>query len=94
MLLPVNPLAAATPQLSPLCRRLDMCLATPMQVTKLDPHKAQVASKNHTHWVNIDLLKDIKKGDWLLVHGDMAIQRLDRKTASEMMELQKKMDNV
>lgn len=69
-----------------------MCIAIPMQVIALRGRKAQVQGQDHTHWVDTQLLAGLKKGDWLLGHGDLAIQKLDKKTALEMIGLQKKIN--
>lgn len=64
-----------------------MCLATPMKVTKINGNKAVVESGSHSHEVNIDLLKDARIGDFILVHGDMAINKVAPEDAKKILEM-------
>ena len=66
-----------------------MCLATPMRIISLGKRKARVESERHLHTVDISLLPKLKKGDWLIAHGDIAIQKLNAKSAKEILEILK-----
>lgn len=63
-----------------------MCLATPMRIERMNGSKAVVESGDHVHEVNIDLLKDAKIGDYILVHGDMAINKVAEEDAKKIAE--------
>lgn len=71
-----------------------MCLATPSKVIKIEHNKAVVESGNpaspagrHTHQVNLDLLKDVKIGDYLLIHGELAIQKVPETEAKKIIKM-------
>lgn len=64
-----------------------MCLATPMKISKINGNKAVVELESHSHEVNIDLLKDARIGDFILVHGDMAINKVSKEEAEKILEI-------
>lgn len=64
-----------------------MCLAIPLKVIKKEGQWATVKSENHTHRANLSLLKNIKIGDYLLVHDDLAINKLSKKEALKILKL-------
>lgn len=50
--------------------------------SRLPPH-----GFNHTHRVYLGLLKGVEPGDFLLVHGDMAINRIEKDDAETVLRL-------
>jgi len=64
-----------------------MCLATPCKVIKIEKDWATVKSPDHSHRVNICLLKNVKIGDYLLVHGEMALNKLSKSEAEKILKL-------
>ena len=65
-----------------------MCLATVAKVIKVD-------RKDETAWVDfggvrrqisIDILPDVKVGDYVLVHTGFAIEKVDEERAKEMLK--------
>ena len=68
-----------------------MCLAVPSKVIKINGEWADVQSLNHTHKANINLLKNknINLGDYLLVHGDLAIQKVSKNEALKILKMVK-----
>lgn len=64
-----------------------MCLATPIKVIKIKNQWADVSSGNHRHQVNLSLLKNVKIGDYLLIHNDLAIKKLPKKEAEEILKM-------
>jgi len=68
-----------------------MCLATPMKIMKIKKdNKAVVGSNNHHHEIDLSLIKKPKVGDYVLAHGDMAINKLPKKEAEKILKLIKK----
>jgi len=57
-----------------------------MRIDKINGNKAVVDSGGHNHEVNIDLLKNVKIGDYILVHGDMAINKVAEEDAKKIAE--------
>lgn len=56
-----------------------------MKVIKIEGKKALVGNKNHSHSVDLSLLKDVKTGDYLLVHGEMAINVVAKDDAEKIL---------
>lgn len=67
-----------------------MCLATPMKILRIDGQKALVGSKNHKHTVDLSLIKTPKVGEYILAHGDLAINKIPLQEAEKILKLIKK----
>jgi len=70
-----------------------MCLAIPSKVTKIEKDWATVESDGHTHKANLSLLKDVKIGDYLLVHADLALNKVEEKEAKRILKMIKNLNN-
>ena len=66
-----------------------MCLAIPMQITKIDGFNAHCVVKGIERDVSLFLLQDeaIKAGDHLLIHVGYAIQKISEAEALSTWEL-------
>lgn len=64
-----------------------MCLGIPMKIIKIDNEFAEVESGRLIRKINIQMLKGIKVGDYVLVHAGFAIQRVDPDKAKETLKL-------
>ncbi|UOA08196.1 HypC/HybG/HupF family hydrogenase formation chaperone [Methylobacter sp. S3L5C] len=66
-----------------------MCLAVPMQITKIDGFNAHCVAKGIERDVSLFLLQDetIKTGDYLLIHVGYAIQKISVEEALSTWEL-------
>lgn len=66
-----------------------MCLAVPMQITKIDGYNAHCIAKGIERDVSLFLLQDeaVKEGDYLLIHVGYAIQRISEVEALSTWEL-------
>jgi hydrogenase expression/formation protein HypC len=64
-----------------------MCLAIPMRVRKISQDFAQVESAKVVRQVNIQLLPELKAGDYVIVHAGFAIERLDPQQAKETLRI-------
>ena len=66
-----------------------MCLAVPMQVTRLDGFDARCSARGVERDVSLFLLQgeDITVGDYVLIHVGYAIQKLSAEQARETWEL-------
>lgn len=60
-----------------------MCLATPIQVERIQDGFAY-SDKSR---ISIQLLKDVKKGDWILAHDKLAIAVLSESEAKTILSL-------
>ena len=61
-----------------------MCLATPVKIKKLKDNRATLEDGKV---VNLSLVSDAKAGDWLLCHGDLAINKIEKEEAQEILKL-------
>jgi len=64
-----------------------MCLATPAKIIKIKGRFAEVDDGNSKKKVHLALIKKPKIGDYLLVHTNLAISKLDNKEAKEIIKL-------
>jgi hydrogenase expression/formation protein HypC len=66
-----------------------MCLAIPGKVESVDFPFATVDFNGTKKKVRIDLLDDLKVGDYVLVHVGFAIQRMDEEDVKELEKIWK-----
>lgn len=64
-----------------------MCLATPAKIIKIKGRFAEVDDGHSKKKVHLALIKNPKIGDFLLVHTNLAISKLDKKEADEIINL-------
>ncbi len=64
-----------------------MCLAIPAEIIEIDWPYAVVNLKGAKRKVRIDLLDDVRTGDYVLVHVGLAIQKVSKKEVEELEEL-------
>jgi hydrogenase expression/formation protein HypC len=69
-----------------------MCIAVPMQILKIEGDKGLVEIGGVKREVGLQLMKNIKLGDYVIVHAGFAIQQLDEKDALETLALFKEME--
>ncbi len=71
-----------------------MCLAVPLQIVKIEKNFAIAKAGTLRRKINIEMLDNLKKGDYCLVHAGFAIQKLDKAAAKETLAILKNMNNV
>lgn len=64
-----------------------MCLAIPMQVKKIKGDFAEVETGRLRREINIQMLPQVKIGDYVIVHAGFAIQKIDPERAKETLRL-------
>ena len=64
-----------------------MCLATPVKLKKIEKDFGFVENGGTEVKVSLSLISKPKVGDWLLIHGGLAINKLDDKQAKEILKL-------
>jgi len=64
-----------------------MCLATPMKIKEIKGEKAVVESGDHNHVIDLSLIKDPKVGDYVLAHGNMAINKVSQEEAKKIFKI-------
>ncbi len=71
-----------------------MCLAIPMRIVEIRGEKGVVEAGGVKREVGLQLLKDFKIGDYVIVHAGFAIEILDEKEAEETIALFKEMESL
>ncbi len=62
-----------------------MCLATPLKIIKVISSEEAIAEFNGiSKSIDISLLKNLKSGDYILVHEGLGIQKMDKESAGEI----------
>ncbi|MBC7110381.1 MAG: HypC/HybG/HupF family hydrogenase formation chaperone [Archaeoglobi archaeon] len=64
-----------------------MCLAIPAKIIEINGKEALVDYGELKQKIRLDLLEDVKVGDYVLVHVGYAIQKLDEKEAEETLRI-------
>lgn len=64
-----------------------MCLGIPMEIVEIKDNLGMARSEGLRRQVNIQFLKDLKVGDFVIIHAGFAIEKLDRKKAKETLGL-------
>ena len=58
-----------------------------MKVEKIQGAMAEVSAGEMSMMVSVQLLSSVKKGDYVLVHAGIAIEKVDKKQADELLSL-------
>jgi len=58
-----------------------------MKVMAIEGNTATAEFGTVIREVNIELLEDVRKGDYIIVHAGIAIEKLDEDEAERMLEL-------
>jgi len=64
-----------------------MCLAVPMKVVEIEGPIARVEEGGVSRSARIDLVEEVKVGDYVIVHAGIAIERLEPREAQETLRL-------
>ena len=64
-----------------------MCLATPSKVIKIKKGCATVKSGDHCHQADLSLLENVKIGDYLLIHDNLAINKVPKTEAKKILKI-------
>lgn len=65
-----------------------MCLGIPGKIIFIKDKKAKVQQADHSHWIDISLIKEKPKiGDYLISYQNVAINKISDKDAQEILNL-------
>jgi hydrogenase expression/formation protein HypC len=64
-----------------------MCLAVPAQVVSIEGKDVKVNISGNTMRASLDLLDNVKVGDFVLLHAGYAIQKIDEEEAQKTLEI-------
>ncbi|MEN3013207.1 MAG: HypC/HybG/HupF family hydrogenase formation chaperone [Endomicrobiia bacterium] len=71
-----------------------MCIAIPMKVIKVEENWAVCEYEGIRKTARLDLVKDIKVGDYVLIHVGFVIQKIDLEEAYKTLQLYKELKNI
>ncbi|CAH2213308.1 HypC/HybG/HupF family hydrogenase formation chaperone [Tepidibacter aestuarii] len=64
-----------------------MCVAVPAEVIEIKENEALVNFGGVKKAVNINLVDDLKIGDYVLLHAGCAMQKVDKEEAEKTLEI-------
>lgn len=70
-----------------------MCLGIPAKVIEVKGDIGRVEIGGIRRPINLSLVDDIKRGDYIIVHAGFAITKMDEKEAEETLKLLKKVSD-
>lgn len=71
-----------------------MCLSIPAKVVKVDGEFAEVDFQGVKKSVGINFVKDVRVGDYLLVHSGFAIEKMGEADALETLRLWEEIESA
>lgn len=71
-----------------------MCLGMPAKVVEINGNNCTVEIMGVTSEISIELLENVKVGDYVLVHAGCAIQVLDQEDALNTIEIFKELKEI
>ena len=71
-----------------------MCLAVPAQLVSTDGDEAVADLHGNRVKINTLLVGEVKIGDWVLIHAEFAIQKLDYQEAQETWAILRDVDKA
>jgi hydrogenase assembly chaperone HypC/HupF len=71
-----------------------MCLATPMKLVRIEDEYGFVEHGGKEYKVELSLIEKPKVGDWLLAHGEIAVNRVSSQDAADILKLISRSNNV
>ena len=69
------------------CFKVIMCLSIPHKIIKINKTKATVQCGKKSHTLDIRLVKDVRKGDYVLNENQFAIYKVPKKEAIATLKL-------
>lgn len=71
-----------------------MCVATPLQIKKINDSMATVEHGGQDFEVSIQLIPQAQVGDWILTHGEIAINTIPEHEALGILKLIQKSNST
>jgi hydrogenase expression/formation protein HypC len=71
-----------------------MCLAIPMKLIKIEGNKGIVELSGVKKEISLALLKEVKVGDYLIIHAGFAIERLNEEEAKKTLAIWEEIDSL
>ncbi|MFP3860711.1 MAG: HypC/HybG/HupF family hydrogenase formation chaperone [Bacteroidales bacterium] len=71
-----------------------MCISIPAKIISIHNDTAKVSMEGNEYSVGIQMLDDVKEGDYVLVHTGFAIQKISEEDARETLKIIEEMKNL
>lgn len=71
-----------------------MCLSIPSKVIAVDGNKALVSVGGTNYEASLQMLDDVKPGDYVLIHTGFAIQKISEEEALETLKVFEDFDDL
>jgi hydrogenase expression/formation protein HypC len=71
-----------------------MCLAIPLKITEIIGKEAIAELEGVKQKIRVDFIKNLKVGDYVIVHAGFALERLDEEQAKANIELIKEVTDA
>lgn len=70
-----------------------MCLSIPGKIIKIDEDFAEVSVGGTIVKIGMQMVENVKEGDYVLVHAGFALQKIDEEEALETLQLFREMSD-
>lgn len=64
-----------------------MCLAYPMKVLEIRGNNCLASAAGIKREINVQMVEDLRVGEYIMVHAGFAIQKLNKKDAEENLKI-------
>ncbi len=64
-----------------------MCLGVPVKIVQIKGNEGIAEFKGVKKKINLELLENVKKGDYVILHAGFAIQKMEPEEALETLKL-------
>lgn len=64
-----------------------MCLTIPVKIIKVKNGSAIVKERKKERKIDIRTIPSLKDGDWILTHANMAIKKIPKKEAEQIVKI-------
>ena len=71
-----------------------MCLSIPAKVMSIDGEMAIVSMGGTEYNASLQMVDDVKVGDYILLHTGFAIQKIDEEEAKEIFKLFEELEEI
>jgi hydrogenase expression/formation protein HypC len=71
-----------------------MCLSIPAKIISVEGETAKASVGGAIIKVGLQMVDDVKAGDYVLVHTGFALQKISDREAQETLKLIKELDNI
>ena len=71
-----------------------MCLSVPAKIVSIKGDMAEVSAGGSIFKAGLQMVTDVKPGDYVLLHAGFAIQKISEKEAEETIRLLDELDTI